>query len=431
MGTNPQPAPAQKPAPWIARQPILALDESVEGYELLFRENAEERRYFPDAADATSADQATLAAIDTLNLLGLEVLCDGRAAFINCAQSMLLKGYFAMLPPGETVLEIDEAVGADATVEAACQRLKQAGYRIALDRFAPSDPRAPLLDYADFLKVDVKKLTREDSAGLAARYGTDHRRMLALKVESRQDFVTAKQCGYRLFQGYFFRRPERLQARKIPANQATFLRLLQAIAKPQLDFNEIEDLIKHEPSLCYRLLRYLNSPLLGLASPVQSVRHALNLLGEREAVRWIRMATTLVLGQEKTSDLVLASLVRARFCELLAPKVPHGNSDLFLLGMLSLMDAILQMPIGIVVEDLHLDAGIKAQLVFGKTGEKTPLSPIYDLMVAREAGDWSAVTSLGKQLNLSLYFIAESYNAAMKWGHQMTSSTRAPAPPAK
>jgi EAL and modified HD-GYP domain-containing signal transduction protein len=255
--------------------------------------------------------------------------------------------------------------------------------------------------------------------------------MLALKVESRQDFVTAKQCGYRLFQGYFFRRPERLQARQIPANQATFLRLLQAIAKPQLDFNEIEDLIKHEPSLCYRLLRYLNSPLLGLASPVQSVRHALNLLGEREAVRWIRMATTLVLGQEKTSDLVLASLVRARFCELLAPKVPHGNSDLFLLGMLSLMDAILQMPIGIVVEDLHLDAGIKAQLVFGKTGEKTPLSPIYDLMVAREAGDWSAVTSLGKQLNLSLYFIAESYNAAMKWGHQMTSSTRAPAPPAK
>jgi EAL and modified HD-GYP domain-containing signal transduction protein len=431
MGTNPQPAPAQKPAPWIARQPILALDESVEGYELLFRENAEERRYFPDAADATGADQATLAAIDTLNLLGLEVLCDGRAAFINCAQSMLLKGYFAMLPPGETVLEIDEAVGADATVEAACQRLKQAGYRIALDRFAPSDPRAPLLDYADFLKVDVKKLTREDSAGLAARYGTDHRRMLALKVESRQDFVTAKQCGYRLFQGYFFRRPERLQARQIPANQATFLRLLQAIAKPQLDFNEIEDLIKHEPSLCYRLLRYLNSPLLGLASPVQSVRHALNLLGEREAVRWIRMATTLVLGQEKTSDLVLASLVRARFCELLAPKVPHGNSDLFLLGMLSLMDAILQMPIGIVVEDLHLDAGIKAQLVFGKTGEKTPLSPIYDLMVAREAGDWSAVTSLGKQLNLSLYFIAESYNAAMKWGHQMTSSTRAPAPPAK
>ncbi|HMK23523.1 MAG TPA: HDOD domain-containing protein, partial [Terriglobales bacterium] len=181
--------------------------------------------------------------------------------------------------------------------------------------------------------------------------------------------------------------PERMQARQIPANQATFLRLLQAISKPQLDFNEIEDLIKHEPSLCYRLLRYLNSPLIGLASPVQSVRHALNLLGEREAVRWIRMATTLVMGQDKTSDLVLASLVRTRFCELIAPKVKHGNTDLFLLGMLSLMDAILELPMGIVVEELGLEPDIKAQLISAKTGAKTPLSPVYDLMVARESGD--------------------------------------------
>ena len=126
------------------------------------------------------------------------------------------------------------------------------------------------------------------------------------------------------------------------------------MSEPQLDFAEIEDLIKHEPSLCYRLLRYLNSPLLGLASPVQSVRHALNMLGERESVRWIRMATTLVMGQEKSSDLVLSSLVRARFCEMLAPKVKHGQSDLFLLGMLSLMDAILELPIGILVEELSL-----------------------------------------------------------------------------
>lgn len=423
MGTKPQSVP-EKPSPWIARQPILALDESVVGYELLFRENAEERRFFPEAPDATTnPDSATLAAIDTLNLIGFEVLCDGRSAFINCTHPMLLKGYFSLLPPADTVVEIDETVPADATVEDVCQRLKQAGYRIALDHFIPGDAREPLVAYADFLKVDIKRLGRDDCAELARRHAAKHRRMLALKVENREDFVTAKQAGYSLFQGYFFRRPERLHTRQIPANHATFLRL-QAISKPQLDFAEIEDLIKHEPSLCYRLLRYLNSPLLGLASPVQSVRHALNLLGERESVRWIRMATTVVIGQERPSDLVLSSLVRARFCELLAPKVKHGQADLFLLGMLSLMDAILELPIGIVVEQLSLDGDIKAQLVSGKTGAKTPLSPIYDLMVAREAGDWSAVTSLGKQLNLSLYFMAETYNAAMKWGHEMISVGR-------
>ena len=131
------------------------------------------------------------------------------------------------------------------------------------------------------------------------------------------------------------------------------------------------------------MLRYLNSPLLALASPVNSVRHALTLLGERETVRWIRMATTLVMGQEKSSDLVLSCLVRARFCELLGPKVPHGKSDLFLMGMLSLMDAILEMPIGVLIEELCLDPGLKAQLLSGKSGSKTPLSPIYDLMIAR------------------------------------------------
>ena len=104
----------------------------------------------------------------------------------------------------------------------------------------------------------------------------------------------------------------------------------------------------------------------------------------------------MAMGQEKASDLVLASLVRARFCELLAPRIKHGHSDLFLLGMLSLMDAILELPIGIVVEELCLDPDIKAQLVYDKNGEKTSLTAIYDLMVAREAGDWGAVTSLGK-----------------------------------
>jgi len=126
-----------------------------------------------------------------------------------------------------------------------------------------------------------------------------------------------------------------------------------------VDFTEIEDLVKREPALCYRLLRYLNSPLLGLPAPVLSIRHALNLLGERESVRWLRMATTLVMGQEKSSDLVLSSLVRARFCELVAPRVEHGATDLFLMGMLSLMDAILAVPIGMVIEELSLAPDIR------------------------------------------------------------------------
>ncbi|HEY6338820.1 MAG TPA: HDOD domain-containing protein, partial [Candidatus Sulfotelmatobacter sp.] len=268
----------------------------------------------------------------------------------------------------------------------------------------------------------------EQISSLAELYATEDRHFVAQKVETREQFVTAKNSGCTRFQGYFFRRPENLQTRQIPANQATYVRLLTAVSKPKIDFAEIEGLIKHEPSLCYRLLRYLNSPLLGLSSPVVSVRNALTLLGERETVRWIRMATTLVMGRDKSSDLVLSSLVRARFCELVAPKVDHGDSDLFLMGMLSLIDAILAVPIGVVIEELCLDRNIKDQLLVAKTGKKTLLSPVYDLMMAREEGDWGMVTQLGKQLNLSLSFVAHASNEAMRWAHEVTNAAR-PGPP--
>jgi len=410
--------PVEKPSPCIARQPILTADEKVLGYELLFREDPEQNRFVSDGESATSAT------IDTLDAIGLDVLCDGVLAFVNCTRRMLLKEYFLLLPADEVVVEIQETVPADASVVEACQRLKQAGFAIALDNFVSDDARQPLVPYADFIKVDIRKLPAADCTALVARYGNKQCRMLALRVETRESFLTARKNGFIAFQGYFFRRPERMRARQIPAHQANYLRLLQAISKLEIDFLEIEALVKREPALCHRLLRYLNSPLLGLPSHVQSVRHGLNLLGERELVRWIRMASTLVVGRDKPSDLVLSSLVRARFCELIGPKVKHGQSDLFLLGMLSLMDAILEIPIGLVIEKLSLDPITKVQLLCSRAGGTTPLSPIYDLMVARETGDWEKVTGLGRQLNLSLYFVDKSYNEAMRWAHEVSSEKK-------
>jgi c-di-GMP-related signal transduction protein len=418
MGTKAQPASVEKPGPCIARQPILTADESVVGYELFFRESRDERRFNSDGESATSAT------IDTLNLVGLGVLCDGRTAFINCTHRGLVADAFALLSPKDVVIEIQADVPPEPEVLLACQRLKKAGYAIALDNFVLGDPREPLINYASYIKADITKVPASQFAPLVARHATKNCTMLAHKVETREQFLAVSKAGFTRFQGYFFRQPETMQARQIPPNQATNLRLMSAIAKSEVDLDEIEKLIKHEPALCYRLLRYLNSPLLGLSSTVSSVRTALSLLGEKEAIRWIRMTTTLVMGQQKSSDLVLASLVRARFCELIAPRVEHGDCDLFLMGMLSLIDSILAVPIGMVLEELSLDPDIKRQLLYARTGKKTPLSPIYDLMVAREDGDWGLVTQLVKQLNISLSFVAESSNAAMEWAHEITTVTR-------
>ena len=126
----------------------------------------------------------------------------------------------------------------------------------------------------------------------------------------------------------------------------------QVVSKPELEPREIENAIKSEASLCYRLLRYMNSAVFGFSNEIHSVRHALSILGEREVRRWVRLVVTLSAGQNKSSELVLPALVQARFCELLSPKIQHGESDLFLLGLLSMMDSILEIPMTEVLDNV-------------------------------------------------------------------------------
>src|ERR1700690_1118094 len=193
----PQTAPAlvpEKPNACIARQPILTSEELVIGYELFFREDRDKRRFSADREDATSAT------IDMLNFVGLSVLCDGRLAFINCTRHMLLSDYFALLPPSEVVIEIQETVPVDGEVKEACERLKKTGDSIARDNFVPGDPRAALIPYARFVKIDTTQVTPEQCSSLAGLHATEECRMLAQKVETRAQFVTAGKSGFTRFQ---------------------------------------------------------------------------------------------------------------------------------------------------------------------------------------------------------------------------------------
>jgi c-di-GMP-related signal transduction protein len=405
-----------KPVPpsgthFVARQPILTTDEKVFGYELLFRDGIEDFFRSPDS------DAASRSTLNSSMLLGLDVLCDGRRAFVNCTRDILLKDYVTLLPAGQTVVEILETVPADDLVVAACRRLKEAGYMIALDDFAPDDPRERLTDLADIIKVDLRATTLDDAAKMVQRYGPWRCRLLAEKVETREEFIASKKAGFLYFQGYFFRRPEILTAREIPANRLNYLRMLTAVSQPELDVRHIENLVKGEASLCYRLLRYLNSAAFGFASEIHSVRHALSILGEREVRRWIRLVASLGAGQDKSSDLVLAALVRARFCELLSPKIQHGDSDLFLLGLLSLMDTILEIPMRQVLDNVPIDQECKAVLL----GATSRLRPFYQLMLAQESGEWVAVKELTTQLHLSEADVSVAYWQAMQWARQVSS----------
>ena len=395
---------------YVARQPIFDRDERVFGYELLFRNGLEN-------CFSGNLDEASRATLDSSLLMGLDVLCDGRRAFVNCTRDTLIKGLVTLLPSASTVVEILESVPADPDVVAACQSLKAQGYMLALDDYISEDAREPLAQLADIIKVEMQLTTEDQRSDLVKQFGSCQCLMLAEKIETHAEFVRARDQGFIYFQGYFFRRPEMLSTHDMPAHRLNYLRMLQEVSHPDLDLAGLEKLIKAEASVCYRLLRYLNSAVFGFSKEIHSVKHALSLLGERDVRRWVRLVAAVGAGQDKTSDLLLSALVRARFGELLSPTVPHGESDLFLLGLLSLIDAMLEMPMEVVLEKIPLDHETKAVLL----GKASVLRPVYQLMLAHESGEWEAAASLSQGLNLSSEDVAGYYWEAQRWAREISA----------
>jgi c-di-GMP-related signal transduction protein len=398
-----------KPLRYVARQPIVDREEKVFGYELLFRDGLEN-------AFSGDTDEASRATLDRSLLMGLDILCDGRRAFVNCTRDTLIKGLVMLLPSTVTVVEILETVPADGDVLAACQSLKEAGYMIALDDYVANDPREAMAEMADIIKVEMQLTTEEQRNVIMKQFGR-RSRMLAEKIETQAEFARARDLGFAYFQGYFFRRPEMMNTRDMPANRLNYLKMLQEVSRPDLNVAALEKLIKAEASVCYRLLRYLNSAIFSFQTEVHSVRHALSMLGERETRRWVRLVAAVGAGQEKSSDLVLSALVRGRFGELLSPRVPHGKSDLFLLGLLSLIDAMLEMPMEEVLEKIPLDHATKAVLL----GQPSELRPVFQLMLAHESGEWQAAAELSRSLHLDPEDVAAYYWQAQQWAREVSN----------
>jgi c-di-GMP-related signal transduction protein len=395
---------------FVARQPILDRMQKVFGYEILFRNGVE--NYFN--ADPELACRSTL---DSSLLFGIEALCDHRRGFVNCTAEVLFKDLLTLLPPDQTVAEILETVEPEDRVIAACKRLKTAGYMIALDDFAPNDPRLPLVEFADIIKVDVRATKPEERAGMIRRFASPKCKMLAEKLETPHEFFQARNMGFVYFQGYFFCRPEIVVGREVPANRLHYVRLLEMVCRPEIDLRELEKMLKQEASICYRLLRYLNSPVFGFSLEIKSIRHAMAVLGEREMRRWIRLVVTVSAAEQKCSELVLMGLTRGRFCELLSSRL-SAITDLFLLGLLSIMDGVLDVSMAKLLEQLPVEHETKAALL----GQPGSLRSLYQLMLAHESGEWLQSSALAKQLQLTDEEVASAWWQALQWAQEATSN---------
>jgi c-di-GMP-related signal transduction protein len=393
---------------FVARQAILDRSQKVYGYEILFRNGVED--YFN--ADPELASRSTL---DSSLLFGINALCDDRRAFVNCTREVLFKDLLTLLPPSQTVAEILETVEPEDRVVAACKRLKASGYLIALDDFAPNDPRLPLVELADIIKVDIRATRPEERAGMMRRFGSPKCKMLAEKIEAPHEFHQARDMGFTYFQGYFFCRPELVIGREVPARQLHYLRLLEIVCRQEIDMRELEQMLKQETSISYRLLRYLNSPVFGFALEIKSIRHAMAVLGEREMRRWIRLVVTVGAAEQKCSELILMGLARARFCELLSSRL-KSETDLFLMGLLSVMDAILEISMDVLLEQVPVESATKAALL----GQTSSLRPLYQLMLAQESGEWEQSSAIAQQLKLTDEEVATTWLQALQWAQEAT-----------
>ncbi len=231
-------------------------------------------------------------------------------------------------------------------------------------------------------------------------------------METESEFREARDLGYSYFQGYFFCRPSMLESREIPSNKVIHLQLLNAVAAPELHFGVIEGLLKQDPSLLYRFLRYLNSPVLGLRCEVHSVRHAIALLGENEFRRWASIFAIISMSAGKSPELVRTALTRGFFCEEFSASAGLGDksSSLFLMGLLSIADALLDKPISEVLNTIPVTQEVKTALC----GGANRFRDVYELLLALERAEWPQLSCVAARLGCEEEKISGSYISAFQ-----------------
>ena len=368
---------------FIARQPIFDAKQGVYGYELLYRSGLE------NVYSEADGDKASLSVIgNTLLVIGAKQISEGKRIFVNFTRKLLLEGAATYLPKKIGVVEILEDVEPDDELIEAIKTIRSQGYILALDDFVlRGNEDSPFLELVDIIKVDLRLTDEQEREAIAKRFPSPGSvKLLAEKTETREEFDNALEMGYSYFQGYFFCKPVILARRDISSHKIHYLRILKEISADNPSFDTIKQIIEHNPSLAYKLLKYVNSAFFGLRREISSIMHALQILGEAEIRRWVSLAIIMELGNDQPQELLRLCLLRARFSENLASNAGHKQqkSEFFFMGLFSCMDVLLGRPMEEILEDLPIQTSIKEALL----GKTNLFKTVLDLGIAYEKADW-------------------------------------------
>ncbi|MFW5682109.1 MAG: EAL and HDOD domain-containing protein [Phycisphaeraceae bacterium] len=402
---------ASPPMRLMARQPIFDAQEKLVAYELLARRGALDTDEKQDYATSDIIEQIA-------NLGGLGPITDNHPAFINLTREALLSEQYTVLPKGRVVYELLEHVTPDREVIQACKKLGAKGYRLALDDVVDLDAIRPLLEQAHMVKVDFALSDAGQQERLMHELRQRQLTLLAEKIETRAQFERAHEMGFHRFQGFFYEKPQIISRGDVSPSVAAYIRLLSEITRETVDFDAVESIFKGDLSLSTRLLRYLRTHA-DLVSEVSSIKQAVLLLGEEPLRRWAAVLGVTVLGEDKPHQLVVQSLLRARFCELMAQPLgrKRQEEEFFLLGLLSLLDTLTQRPL----DDVLLGMPVSYDVRVGLLGGKTLMGRTLSVLRACERGDHATLTHLADKLALTAGEVYRRYHQAVAWADSITS----------
>lgn len=397
---------------YIARQPIVDVKHQLFAYELLFRHSA----HAQSARIDTDVDAGITVIANTLVNMGTEWLLKGKLAFVNMEVSMLMSSFSTLLPPEKVVIEVLETVEVTPDVLERLAELKDAGYRFALDDFQYLPESEPLLPLASFVKLDVLAHTPAELAEMVRVIRKYPVELIAEKVETPEQFRHCQALGFDFFQGYYFAHPENLAAKIINPVYATVVQLLERV-RQEADAKELETLFKKDVALTFKLLRYINSAGFGLSCEVQSIRHAVSIIGMQPLYRWLTLLLVTAGGAPTMPTLARTAITRGRLCELIGKAcLPKGDQDnLFIVGVFSLLPAFLEMPMEQVLERIV----IPEKLIDALSDRSGIYGPFLSLTEAVESGNYELLENLAMSLMLTPDQVSQAHLQALAWVEQL------------
>lgn len=399
----------------IAREPVFNKSQKVFGYKLQYRED-------PDALPADIEDVEVTSSqtiIHAFHDIGIQKVTGGKRAFVSFTENYLYEQVATLLPNKILVVELREDIEPTPEVLDMCRLLHHRGYTIAIDNFDLKAPSFPLLEIADIINLNFSTLQLNQISIFAQNVKDRDFKLLAKEIETNEQFQNAKKLGFALFHGNFFSRP----ADDVPAEIAlsplktNCLQLIRLALDPTANYTKVANIVKRDVALSYKLLRVVNSAFFGLKYSVRNIKQALAILGMDDLKKWITLISMTQMTDNKPDELVSMSLIRARFLELIAPSagMARDTEELFMLGLMSMMDAITDAPFTEIIRLTNVSHDIAESLLThrGKYGQ------LLEMIIHYDHGEWDECFSIASDYNLSDEQVVNAYLDAIEWSSQL------------